>query len=193
MGTMKTSVDAKARGRKRIGVTGALVFGTLVPLSVATPAFAGCPTSGTYMGTPTATIVSRAVQDQQGYDARGRTTAMTGRFEVNTSTTVTRAFTGSVSVTAEMEASIWKVAKAKVGTTYGASFTAETSNTNSTGRSVDAYAPAGQYWVYYFGVDRVQSVGKLYRDNADCTTTYLGAKTLTAPSNHYVFWSARLA
>jgi hypothetical protein len=165
---------------------------TVATVISATPALAGCPTSGTYMGTPTATIVSRAAQDQQGYDARNRTTAMTGTFTVDTSTTINKSLTGSVSITTAMEASLFKVATAKVSSTYGAAYTASNSVTNSVGRSVNAYAPAGQYWVYYFGVDRVQSVGKLYRDNADCTSTYLGTKTLTAPTNHFVFWSARL-
>jgi hypothetical protein len=182
---------ARSRLTKVAGV-GVVLSGVLLPLLVAPSAWAMCPTE-TYMATPTAAIVSRAAQDSQGYDARNRTTAMTGTFTVDTQTTVNKSLTGSVSITTEMEASLWKVAKAKVSTTYGASFTAEVSDTNAVGRSVNAYAPAGQYWIYYFGVDRVQTIGKVYRDNSNCTTTYLGAKTLTAPSNHYVFWSTRVA
>ncbi len=167
--------------------------GVVAPVSMAAPALAACPTSGPYMAAPTSSIVTRAAQDSQGYDNRGRSNPMTGTFSVNSSTTITYSATASYSVTAEMEASLWKVASAKIGLTFGAAFTAERSDTNDVGRSVNAYVPAGQYIMYYYGTDRVQVVGRILRDEANCTSTYLGQKTIKAPSNHRVFWTVRIA
>ena len=163
---MKTLQTRAALAAVAIGVTG------VIPVLTATPALAACPTGVSYGVTSTPRHVPFG----------GLPTFKNGPAGRNTFITVSRSYSGSASysVVAGAETEVGAVlAKAKV--TISASLT-QTNSTSTTLQFSSQITP-GKYGNAQYVSWGNRVVWKKYRNNANCTATYLSGGTIDFPSN----------